>query len=408
MNSWRFCGSGVRQARFCLANPALTGFRALSRGGGGGIFCVGSLAPLECSLGRKWLPRCLALPRCAHSGMNCSLCGAAVTERLARSPPTKENRNQFPAGSPDFRKLVIGFSRGSPVRFLAESLVSQNLDVKSGTDPRGNPTSKVMGGGGAIRATLTRTPIASSLLRARLESADRPPTQEGKEGRTLAWVATRVSPFLILTTIPCVLPTFHHPLPCTTPVRFRFARTPPPPSLQTIHRARLTNGFWPSHLHHMSPHTRQDAASVTSGDKVEHRTCVKFPFSVVTDKDRGVGMQGRGKRNIPEITRRPAASSGMIPTCENTVATLSGIEPGSPCWEANRVDCRKYYNLVVGTKGNVQNVLHQQLRHPVALMNPWETPDCFATRHNMVEESAHIVHWGCTHKCLQMSPQIKV
>ncbi|KAJ8888161.1 hypothetical protein PR048_007648 [Dryococelus australis] len=48
---------------------------------------------------------------------------AAVAERLARSPPTKANRAQYPAGSPDFRKwescrtmpLVGGPSRGSPV-----------------------------------------------------------------------------------------------------------------------------------------------------------------------------------------------------------------------------------------------------------------------------------------------------
>ncbi|KAJ8877361.1 hypothetical protein PR048_021815 [Dryococelus australis] len=46
-----------------------------------------------------------------------------VAARLARSPPTKANRVQSPAGSPDFRKwkscrtmpLVSGFSRGSPI-----------------------------------------------------------------------------------------------------------------------------------------------------------------------------------------------------------------------------------------------------------------------------------------------------
>ncbi|KAJ8876123.1 hypothetical protein PR048_024032 [Dryococelus australis] len=49
--------------------------------------------------------------------------GAAVAERLARSPPTIANRVQSPAGLPDFRTwescrtmpLVGGFSRGSPV-----------------------------------------------------------------------------------------------------------------------------------------------------------------------------------------------------------------------------------------------------------------------------------------------------
>ncbi|KAJ8866353.1 hypothetical protein PR048_032196 [Dryococelus australis] len=48
--------------------------------------------------------------------------GTTVAERLARSPPTKANRGQSPAGSPDFRKwesywtmpLVDGSSRGSP------------------------------------------------------------------------------------------------------------------------------------------------------------------------------------------------------------------------------------------------------------------------------------------------------
>ncbi|KAJ8891072.1 hypothetical protein PR048_010581 [Dryococelus australis] len=43
------------------------------------------------------------------------------------------------------------------------------------------------------------------------------------------------------------------------------------------------------------------------------------------------GTQGRGKREIPDNIRRPAASSGPIPTtCENQGATPSGNEPGSP------------------------------------------------------------------------------
>ncbi|KAJ8877394.1 hypothetical protein PR048_021848 [Dryococelus australis] len=44
--------------------------------------------------------------------------------------------------------------------------------------------------------------------------------------------------------------------------------------------------------------------------------------------------KGRGKRDIPEKTRRAAASSGTIPTCENPVVQL-GIEPGSPWREAS-------------------------------------------------------------------------
>ncbi|KAJ8867710.1 hypothetical protein PR048_031513 [Dryococelus australis] len=40
----------------------------------------------------------------APIGINKMVAGAAVVERLARSPPTKANRVQSPAGSPDFRK----------------------------------------------------------------------------------------------------------------------------------------------------------------------------------------------------------------------------------------------------------------------------------------------------------------
>ncbi|KAJ8873307.1 hypothetical protein PR048_026941 [Dryococelus australis] len=43
----------------------------------------------------------------------------------------------------------------------------------------------------------------------------------------------------------------------------------------------------------------------------------------------------RGKRDIPEKTRRPAASSCRIPTCENLGATAPGIEPSSLKWKAS-------------------------------------------------------------------------
>ncbi|KAJ8885108.1 hypothetical protein PR048_011304 [Dryococelus australis] len=45
-------------------------------------------------------------------------------------------------------------------------------------------------------------------------------------------------------------------------------------------------------------------------------------------------MQVRGKRDIPEKSRRPAASSSTIPTCENPGATPLEIEPGPHCLEA--------------------------------------------------------------------------
>ncbi|KAJ8872214.1 hypothetical protein PR048_025816 [Dryococelus australis] len=46
-------------------------------------------------------------------------------------------------------------------------------------------------------------------------------------------------------------------------------------------------------------------------------------------------MEGWGKREIQEKTRRPTASSGTMPTCENPGETLPWIEPGSPWWEAS-------------------------------------------------------------------------
>ncbi|KAJ8870843.1 hypothetical protein PR048_027144 [Dryococelus australis] len=50
------------------------------------------------------------------------------------------------------------------------------------------------------------------------------------------------------------------------------------------------------------------------------------------------GMQRRGERDIPEKTRRPAASPATIPTCEDPEATASGNEPGSPWWEIETRD----------------------------------------------------------------------
>ncbi|KAJ8871650.1 hypothetical protein PR048_027977 [Dryococelus australis] len=56
--------------------------------------------------------------------------------------------------------------------------------------------------------------------------------------------------------------------------------------------------------------------------------------SIPATKLGSVGMHGRGKRQVPEETRRPTASHGTISTCENPGVTQPGIEPGSPRWEA--------------------------------------------------------------------------
>ncbi|KAJ8875246.1 hypothetical protein PR048_023141 [Dryococelus australis] len=53
--------------------------------------------------------------------------------------------------------------------------------------------------------------------------------------------------------------------------------------------------------------------------------CSKLqPDSLLTRHDE---IQGLGKREIPEKTRRPAASSGTIPSCENLGVARPGIEP---------------------------------------------------------------------------------
>ncbi|KAJ8885687.1 hypothetical protein PR048_011885 [Dryococelus australis] len=44
-------------------------------------------------------------------------------------------------------------------------------------------------------------------------------------------------------------------------------------------------------------------------------------------------IQGWGKREIPEKTRRTPASYGTIPTCENPGVTRPEIKPGCPWWE---------------------------------------------------------------------------
>ncbi|KAJ8874981.1 hypothetical protein PR048_022871 [Dryococelus australis] len=47
--------------------------------------------------------------------------------------------------------------------------------------------------------------------------------------------------------------------------------------------------------------------------------------------------ESTGKREIPEKTQRPTASSSTIPTCENPGRNQPRIEPGSPWWEARRL-----------------------------------------------------------------------
>ncbi|KAJ8880248.1 hypothetical protein PR048_016714 [Dryococelus australis] len=74
----------------------------------------------------------------------------------------------------------------------------------------------------------------------------------------------------------------------------------------------------------------------------------------------GAGMRGRGKREIPEKTRRPTASSGTIPTCEIPVAR-PGIEPGSPWWEASVLIAQPPCPLQTRRR---EGTMRTDLRHP--------------------------------------------
>ncbi|KAJ8888357.1 hypothetical protein PR048_007847 [Dryococelus australis] len=79
----------------------------------------------------------------------------------------------------------------------------------------------------------------------------------------------------------------------------------------------------------------------------------KHPMKVIE-----LGMeQRRNERAWGTGDRRPSASSGTIPTCENPGVTRPGIEPGSPWWEAS--------GLTAGARmsGNVS--LYQNTAIPV-------------------------------------------
>ncbi|KAJ8872263.1 hypothetical protein PR048_025865 [Dryococelus australis] len=68
-----------------------------------------------------------------------------------------------------------------------------------------------------------------------------------------------------------------------------------------------------------------------SGDKVVLDVMSSAVHTEASEAERSK----RGKRDIPEKTCRPAASSSAIPTCEYSRVTPPGIEPSSPWWVAS-------------------------------------------------------------------------
>ncbi|KAJ8880821.1 hypothetical protein PR048_017292 [Dryococelus australis] len=94
-------------------------------------------------------------------------------------------------------------------------------------------------------------------------------------------------------------------------------------------------------------------------------------------------MEWWRKRKITEKTRRLAASSGTIPTCENAGVTRPGIEP---CWEASRLTSRFWHRTVsevtrkgsardkAATSGSSNCEPHASLLIPLLLPLPLPSP----------------------------------
>ncbi|KAJ8871386.1 hypothetical protein PR048_027703 [Dryococelus australis] len=70
-------------------------------------------------------------------------------------------------------------------------------------------------------------------------------------------------------------------------------------------------------------------------------------IEVSTEQFRNERAAEAGDPRINEKTRRPVASSGTIPTCENLEVALSGVEPGSSRWEASGLTAQPPWPLVV-------------------------------------------------------------
>ncbi|KAJ8884563.1 hypothetical protein PR048_016420 [Dryococelus australis] len=107
-----------------------------------------------------------------------------------------------------------------------------------------------------------------------------------------------------------------------------------------------------NHFHKIPP-GRSYFTRFTARVSEEVSAALKFWVFRADEREVSAGMQGGGggggEREIPEKTRRPAASSGTIPTYENVGVTRSGIEPGSPWWEASSLTAQLPQPLLVIT-----------------------------------------------------------
>ncbi|KAJ8866726.1 hypothetical protein PR048_032587 [Dryococelus australis] len=171
---------------------------------------------------------------------------------------------------------------------------------------------------GAIRATVPRTPIASSLLRAGRAAFRRDAVlyKSDLNGGFTTRLPLRRTGFDSLRGLP--FPLLMHS--CAAPYSPRFTLIGS--QALGVESRRIVSRDWWRHV------TRLRQAG-PSGPAIDARQI------------------RQGKREVAGKTRRPAASYGTIPTCENKGVTRPGIEPGSPWWEASRLTAWPPRSLVV-------------------------------------------------------------
>ncbi|KAJ8876828.1 hypothetical protein PR048_021275 [Dryococelus australis] len=316
--------------------------------------------------------------------------GARVAGRLARSPPTKANRAQSPAGSPEFRKwescrtmpLVGGPSRRSPTSpahhsgAAPYSLQSPSSALKTSLLRAAQISSLTLEKPETCKrelhvpyTTFTNTPHIKSPCNFFLYRLD-----DGGEVET----EQRWNEIVVETGVPReILLVNSSKIPTETLQLASCARQTEPSTLHTKGgRGGVVVRLLDSHQDEPCSISGgvalgflyvgivpDDAAGrrVFSGISRYTRPCIKRR-SILTSLCHSsalktwmlivaynspphtshkigwwlwktpinAGIKGRGKREIPEKTRRPTASPGTIPNMRKSGVTQPGIEPGSP------------------------------------------------------------------------------
>ncbi|KAJ8881161.1 hypothetical protein PR048_017634 [Dryococelus australis] len=93
----------------------------------------------------------------------------------------------------------------------------------------------------------------------------------------------------------------------------------------------------------------------------------KIPYRPSCQLANSAGIKGWGKREIFEKTRRPAASSGTIPTCKSLGANAAGTEPGSSRWEASNLTTKPPRPLTELTCNHTSMFIRRHLAHRLSV-----------------------------------------